>query len=213
MDLRLPDSRSVTTQFPEPSWLSARRWKPPTRPAPDSREVEQFILAILSETAIPVNVDHDSCREPRFSRVKPWRVPRRRYKHLDAALFISGELKLAPMNRNEATSFLLLVSYHYGRGSILVTTNMDCPALRAAEVERVTALLQPPLYHGKALNTRDRSHGHPTSIRTSDGGDRTNPMERQQSGTPEIAPSTRMAKNSERWPLEFTPRVRQRNFV
>jgi len=47
----------------------------------------------------------------------------RRRKYLNVALLIIDEMGFEPMTRHEASLFFRMVSYRYGRGSILITTN------------------------------------------------------------------------------------------
>jgi len=57
----------------------------------------------------------------RDAEVSPQRLRRR--KHMNVALRIIDEVGFEPMSRQEASLFFRLVSYRYGRGSILITTN------------------------------------------------------------------------------------------
>ena len=62
----------------------------------------------------------------------------RRKKYLSTALLIIDELGFEPMNRTEASLFFRLVTYRYGRGSMLITTNKsvrDWPELLAGDLE------------------------------------------------------------------------------
>lgn len=52
----------------------------------------------------------------------------RRRKYLNVALLIIDEMGFEAMTRQEASLFFRMVSYRYGRGSILITTNMSRPA-------------------------------------------------------------------------------------
>ncbi|RWO73704.1 MAG: hypothetical protein EOS18_32875 [Mesorhizobium sp.] len=51
----------------------------------------------------------------------PSRLKRRRYMNM--ALLIIDELGFEPMTREEASLFFRLITYRYGRGAILITTN------------------------------------------------------------------------------------------
>ena len=56
----------------------------------------------------------------RDAEVSPQRLRRR--KHMNVALLIIDEVGFEPMTRQETSLFFRLVSYRYGRGSILITT-------------------------------------------------------------------------------------------
>src|SRR4029453_5944790 len=51
----------------------------------------------------------------------PARLKRRKY--MSTALLLVDELGFEPMTRQEASLFFRLVTYRYGRGAILITTN------------------------------------------------------------------------------------------
>ena len=51
----------------------------------------------------------------------PSRLKRRKY--MSTALLLIDELGFDPMSRQEASLFFRLVSYRYGRGAIMITTN------------------------------------------------------------------------------------------
>ena len=51
----------------------------------------------------------------------PARLKRRKY--MSTALLLIDELGFEPMSRQEASLFFRLVTYRYGRGAILITTN------------------------------------------------------------------------------------------
>ena len=51
----------------------------------------------------------------------PARLKRRKY--MSTALLLIDELGFEPMTRQEASLFFRLVTYRYGRGAILITTN------------------------------------------------------------------------------------------
>ena len=57
----------------------------------------------------------------RDADVSPQRLRRR--KHMNVAMLVIDEVGFEPMTRQEASLFFRLVSYRYGRGSILITTN------------------------------------------------------------------------------------------
>lgn len=68
----------------------------------------------------------------------------RRRKYLSSGLLIIEELGFEPMDRHEASLFYRLVSYRYGHGSILITTNnsvRDWPELLAGDEVLSIAIL------------------------------------------------------------------------
>ena len=52
----------------------------------------------------------------------------RRRKHMNVALLVIDEVGFEPMTRQEASLFFRLVSYRYGRGSMLITTHKGSSA-------------------------------------------------------------------------------------
>ncbi len=85
----------------------------------------------------------------------------RRRKYLNVALLIIDEMGFEPMTRTEASLFFRLVSYRYGRGSILITTNKgikDWPELLAGDAVLATAILDRLLHHSHVLNIKGRSY-------------------------------------------------------
>ena len=79
----------------------------------------------------------------------------RRRKYLNVALLVIDEMGFEPMTRQEASLFFRMVSYRYGRGSILITTNKgirDWPELLA------TAIPDRLLHHSHVLNIKGRSY-------------------------------------------------------
>lgn len=82
----------------------------------------------------------------------------RRKKYLNVALLVIDEVGFQDLSRDEAG--LLLVSYRYGRGSILITTNKsvkDWPEILAGDEVMTTALLDRLLHRCHALSTKGRS--------------------------------------------------------
>ena len=82
-------------------------------------------------------------------------------KYLNVALLIIDEVGFEPMTRQEASLFFRLVSYRYGRGSILITTNKgirDWPELLAGDEVMATAILDRLLHHSHVLNIKGRSY-------------------------------------------------------
>jgi len=85
----------------------------------------------------------------------------RRRKYLSTALLIIDELGFEPMDRQEASLFFRLVTYRYGRGSILITTNKsvrDWPELLAGDEVLSTAILDRLLHRANVLNIKGRSY-------------------------------------------------------
>jgi DNA replication protein DnaC len=85
----------------------------------------------------------------------------RRRKYLSTSLLIIDELGFEPMDRQEASAFFRLVTYRYGRGSILITTNKsvrDLPELLAGDEVLSTAILDRLLHKAHVLNIKGRSY-------------------------------------------------------
>lgn len=85
----------------------------------------------------------------------------RRKKHLNVALLVIDEVGFQELNREEASLLFRLVSYRYGRGSILITTNKavkDWPEILAGDEVMATALLDRLLHHCHVLNIKGRSY-------------------------------------------------------
>jgi DNA replication protein DnaC len=85
----------------------------------------------------------------------------RRKKYLSTGLLIIDELGFEPMDRQEASLFFRLVTYRYGRGAILITTNKsvrDWPELLAGDEVLSTAILDRLLHHAHVLNIKGRSY-------------------------------------------------------
>jgi DNA replication protein DnaC len=85
----------------------------------------------------------------------------RRKKYLSTALLIIDELGFEPMGREEASLFFRLVSYRYGRGSILITTNKsvrDWTELLAGDEALTTAILDRLLHNAHVINIKGRSY-------------------------------------------------------
>jgi DNA replication protein DnaC len=85
----------------------------------------------------------------------------RRRKYLNVALLIIDEMGFEPMSRQEASLFFRMVSFRYGRGSILITTNKgikDWPELLAGDEILATAILDRLLHHSHVLNIKGRSY-------------------------------------------------------
>jgi DNA replication protein DnaC len=95
----------------------------------------------------------------RDADVSPQRLRRR--KHMNVALLIIDEVGFEPMTRQEASLFFRLVSYRYGRGSILITTNKgvsEWPEVLAGDEVLTTAILDRLLHRSHVLNITGRSY-------------------------------------------------------
>jgi len=95
----------------------------------------------------------------RDADMPPSRLRRRKYNNV--SLVIIDEVGFAVMSREEASLFFRLVSYRYGRGSILITTNKgirDWPEVLAGDEILATAILDRLLHHSHVLNIKGRSY-------------------------------------------------------
>jgi DNA replication protein DnaC len=95
----------------------------------------------------------------RDAALAPARLRQRKY--LGVALLVIDEMGFEPMDRQAASLFFRLVSYRYGRGSILITTNKgikDWPELLAGDEVLATAILDRLLHHSHVLNIAGRSY-------------------------------------------------------
>ena len=95
----------------------------------------------------------------RDADVPPNRLRRR--KHNNVALLIIDEVGFEPMTRQDASLFFRLVSYRYGRGSILITTNKgirDWPDILAGDEVLATAILDRLLHRSHVLDIKGRSY-------------------------------------------------------
>src|SRR3954465_2467314 len=89
----------------------------------------------------------------------PARLKRRKY--MSTALLLIDELGFEPMTRQEASLFCRLVTYRYGRGAILITTNKsvrDWTELLAGDEVLTTAILDRLLHRSHVLNIKGRSY-------------------------------------------------------
>ncbi len=85
----------------------------------------------------------------------------RRRKYLSTSLIIIDELGFEPMSREEASLFFRLVTYRYGRGSMLITTNKsvrDWTELLAGDEALTTAILDRLLHKAHVINIKGRSY-------------------------------------------------------
>jgi DNA replication protein DnaC len=95
----------------------------------------------------------------RDADVHPARLRQR--KHMNVALLVIDEIGFEPMTRQEASLFFRLVSYRYGRGSILITTNKgvaEWPSVLAGDEVLATAILDRLLHRSHVLNISGRSY-------------------------------------------------------
>jgi IstB-like ATP binding protein len=89
----------------------------------------------------------------------PARLKRRKY--MSTALLLVDELSFEPMTRQEASLFFRLVSYRYGRGAMLITTNKsirDWTELLSGDEVLATAILDRLLHRSHVLNIKGRSY-------------------------------------------------------
>lgn len=85
----------------------------------------------------------------------------RRKKYHSTMLLVIDELGFEPMDRHDASLFFRLVTYRYGRGAILITTNKsirDWTELLAADETLATAILDRLLHHAHVINIKGRSY-------------------------------------------------------
>ena len=75
--------------------------------------------------------------------------------HPNVALLVIDEVGLEPMTRQEASLLFRLVSYRYGRGSILITTNKG---IRDRPEVLATAVLDRLLHKCHVLDIKGRSY-------------------------------------------------------
>jgi DNA replication protein DnaC len=103
---------------------------------------DELMTALKGEAALP-----------------PARLKRRKY--MSTALLLVDELGFEPMTRQEASLFFRLVSYRYGRGAMLITTNKsirDWTELLAGDEVLATAILDRLLHRAHVLNIKGRSY-------------------------------------------------------
>jgi DNA replication protein DnaC len=95
----------------------------------------------------------------RDADLPPSRLRRRKYSNV--ALVIIDEVGFEPMSRHEASLFFRLVTYRYGRGSILITSNKgirDCPEILAGDEVLATAILDRLLHRSHVIDVKGRSY-------------------------------------------------------
>ena len=85
----------------------------------------------------------------------------KRKKDMSTALLMIDEIGCDPMTRDEASQFFRLVSYRYGRGAMILTTNKsirDWTELLAGDEILATAILDRLLHRANVFNVRGRSY-------------------------------------------------------
>lgn len=91
--------------------------------------------------------------------LRPQRLKQRKY--MSSALLLVDEMGYDPMTREEASLFFRLVSYRYGRGAMIITTNKsirDWTELLAGDEVLATAILDRLLHRAHVLNIKGRSY-------------------------------------------------------
>lgn len=84
--------------------------------------------------------------------------------YMSSSLLLVDEMGYNPMSREEASLFFRLVSYRYGRGAMIITTNKsirDWTELLAGDEVLATAVLDRLLHHAHVLNIKGRSYRLP----------------------------------------------------
>ena len=82
-------------------------------------------------------------------------------KYMSSSLLLVDEMGYDPMSREEASLFFRLVSYRYGRGAMIITTNKsirDWTELLAGDEVLATAILDRLLHRAHVLNIKGRSY-------------------------------------------------------
>ena len=85
----------------------------------------------------------------------------RRRKYVNVALLVIDEVGFEPMDRQEASLFFRLISYRYGKGSVLITTNKgikDWPDVLAGDEVLASAILDRLLHRSHVMNIKGRSY-------------------------------------------------------
>ncbi|MBD3765983.1 MAG: ATP-binding protein [Rhodobacterales bacterium] len=93
------------------------------------------------------------------AHLRPERLKKRKY--MSSALLLVDEMGYDPMTREEASLFFRLVSYRYGRGAMIITTNKsirDWTELLAGDEVLATAILDRLLHRAHVLNIKGRSY-------------------------------------------------------
>ncbi len=82
-------------------------------------------------------------------------------KYMSSSLLLIDEMGYDPMNREQASLFFRLVSYRYGRGAMIITTNKsirDWTELLAGDEVLAAAILDRLLHRAHVLNIKGRSY-------------------------------------------------------
>ena len=93
------------------------------------------------------------------AHLPPNRLKKRKY--MSTALLLVDEMGYDPMTREDASLFCRLISYRYGRGAMIITTNKsirDWTELLAGDEVLATAILDRLLHHAHVLNIKGRSY-------------------------------------------------------
>jgi DNA replication protein DnaC len=93
------------------------------------------------------------------AHLRPERLKKRKY--MSSSLLLVDEMGYDPMSREEASLFFRLVSYRYGRGAMIITTNKsirDWTELLAGDEVLATAILDRLLHRAHVLNIKGRSY-------------------------------------------------------
>jgi len=93
------------------------------------------------------------------AHLRPERLKKRKY--MSSALLLVDEMGYDPLTREEASLFFRLVSYRYGRGAMIITTNKsirDWTELLAGDEVLATAILDRLLHRAHVLNIKGRSY-------------------------------------------------------
>jgi DNA replication protein DnaC len=93
------------------------------------------------------------------AHLRPTRLKAKKY--MSSALLLVDEMGYDPLTREEASLFFRLVSYRYGRGAMIITTNKsirDWTELLAGDEVLATAILDRLLHRAHVLNIKGRSY-------------------------------------------------------
>ncbi|HWM67437.1 MAG TPA: ATP-binding protein [Steroidobacteraceae bacterium] len=114
----------------------------------------------VQDGKVAQDIDHTSAADNgRDALLAPAQLRRRKY--LSTALLVIDELGFEPMNRQDASLFFRLVTYRYGRGAFLITTNKsvrEWTELLAGDEVLATAVLDRLLHRANVLNIKGRSY-------------------------------------------------------
>jgi len=93
------------------------------------------------------------------AHLRPTRLKAKKY--MSSALLLVDEMGYDPLTREQASLFFRLVSYRYGRGAMIITTNKsirDWTELLAGDEVLATAILDRLLHRAHVLNIKGRSY-------------------------------------------------------